>query len=83
MGAAPQVLELSRMWVGKRRVCLDGNVMPTVHYKYGNNLIPCEVLRKFDGSYQIRFKDPESDRTTTLWIHKDNLVFPQFSELVF
>ena len=57
--------------------------MPTVQYKYNSTAIPCEVLRKFNGSYQVRFKEPGSEYITTLWVHKDNLIFPQFSELVF
>lgn len=44
---------------------------------------PVTVLEKYENTYRIQYTDPETNTTHRFWTHEANLIFPQFSELVF
>lgn len=55
--------------------------MPRIYYKDTSGVErPCEVLNKNFDSYRIKYKTKEGD--VVIFVTKDQLIFPKFSELV-
>jgi len=48
-----------------------------------NRKIPVSVLEKYENTYKIQYTDPDLGSIHRFWTHEANLIFPQFSELVF